>query len=368
MQAGCITLFLLLASSSASPPDHVDGSVEVLTYHGTSDASAAVAVADGMFVVADDENNILRVYRTNQHSGPVFSYDLTSFLRIDPKYPEADIEGATRVGDRIYWVTSHGRGVDGTERPNRYRFFAAKSKLQDGGIALDPIGTPCQTLVHELINSKPTGHLRLDRATHLGTKKLKKKERKKLAPKEDGLNIEALSASLDGKILYIGFRNPRPRNEMTSRREALVVVLNNPIEVVEKGAPPRFGEPMLWDLNGLGIRSMEYSHFHGVYFIVAGRHNAKHRFSLYRWSGDKTEPPVFVRQILPDDRDLNPEAMVLFEDSSKMLLLSDDGAVRVPVSDASECVKGQLRDKQYCLNKHLIDNGKKCFRGIWLEP
>ena len=34
--------------------------------------------------------------------------------------PEADIEGATRVQDRVYWITSHGANNDGEVRPSRH--------------------------------------------------------------------------------------------------------------------------------------------------------------------------------------------------------------------------------------------------------
>ena len=92
---------------------------EVLVYRGASDASAAVAVSEDMFVVADDENNILRVYRTDVGGMPVETFDLTEFLGTEREHAEADIEGATKTGNRIYWITSHGRNKDGKRRPNR---------------------------------------------------------------------------------------------------------------------------------------------------------------------------------------------------------------------------------------------------------
>ena len=55
---------------------------EVLIYRGASDASAAVAINENMFIVADDENNVLRVYGTDRPGMPLFSYDLTDFLGI----------------------------------------------------------------------------------------------------------------------------------------------------------------------------------------------------------------------------------------------------------------------------------------------
>jgi len=84
-----------------------------LVYRGTSDASAAVAIGRDMFIVADDENNILRVYKTTESGLPLFSFDLTEFLEVELEHPEVDIEGATIIGERVYWISSHGRNKDG---------------------------------------------------------------------------------------------------------------------------------------------------------------------------------------------------------------------------------------------------------------
>ena len=338
----------------------------VLVYRGMSDASAAVAVSDDMFVVADDENNILRVYKTGVGGLPQFSCDMTGFLDVEPEYPEADIEGATLVGDRIYWITSHGRNKDGKMRPNRYRFFAAKIKIENDKVAIEPVGKPCKTLAHKLVEMQMGRRLGLDKATRFDRNRLSKKELERLAPKEQGLNIEGLCASPDGKVLYIGLRNPLVENKMTGRGRAIVVPLDNPAAVVERGEAPVFGEEMLWDLGGLGIRSMEYSPFHKAYFIVAGPRDEGPGFALYRWSGEKENPPVLVRQLSYGD--FSPEAIVPFKSSSRLLLLSDDGTLPVKVASAAECVEGELLANGACPNKFLIDANKKFFRGIWLEP
>jgi len=334
---------------------------EVLIYRGTSDASAAVAVSEKMFIVADDENNVLRVYKTNTSGLPVFSYDLTQFLGIEPEHPEADIEGAAMIGDRIYWITSHGRNKDGKMRPNRYRFFATSVKVQNDNVTIRPVGIPCRTLIHSLIKTDAGIRLELERATRFDAANLTKRQRKNLAPKKDGLNIEGFCASPDGKTIYIGFRNPRPYSK------AIVVPLKNARQIIEREEPPIFGTPILWDLGGLGIRSMEYSHSHKAYFIVAGPHNEQLGFALYRWSGEKNRPPTLVRELNPDEGSFNPEALVTFKNSAGFLLLSDDGTLVINVSEPSECMEGKLSKDGKCLNKYLTDQNKKHFRAIWLE-
>ena len=332
-----------------------------LVFRGASDASAGVAIGEDMFIVADDENNVLRFYRAGQGGMPVFSYDLTEFLDIDPEHPEADIEGATMIGGRVYWITSHGRNKDGKMRAGRYRFFATEIKGEGGNVTVRPVGRPYRRLAHELLKIPDAGRLGFDEAT-LFDEDLKKKEREKLAPKEDGLNIEALCGSSDGETIYIGFRNPRASR--SSR--AIVVPLRNAGRVIERGERPVFGEPMLWYLGYLGIRSMEYSRFHEEYFIVAGSSDESDEFALYRWSGAIGAVPKLVRELGSGRGRFTPEALVPFG-NGRLLVLSDDGSLEIKVAGPVECLAGEYRDDGTCENKFLADPAKKTFRGVWLE-
>ena len=339
---------------------------EFLVFRGASDASAAVAVSEDMFVVADDENNILRIYETGKAGQPVGSFDITSFLDIEPDHPEADIEAAAMIGRRIYWITSHGRNKDGKLRPNRYRFFATDVLAENRSVKLRLAGKPYKTLVHELLKTNAARRLGLDKATRFGAE-LKKKDREKLAPKKEGLNIEGLCASADGGTLYIGFRNPRPKDKQAGRAKALVVPLLNPDRVIEKGKAPVFGEPILWDLKGLGIRSMEYSRFHKACFVIAGGPDEDEGFALYRWSGKPESPPVLECELSLGKSKFSPEALIPFEKSGRLLMLSDDGSLLVKVASAWECLEGEYRKDGTTLNKYLANPGRKTFRGIWVE-
>jgi hypothetical protein len=338
-----------------------------LVFHGASDASAAVALGKDTFIVADDENNTLRIYKTKNKTLPVSSFDMTKFLGTTSVHPEADIEAATMIDDRIYWITSHGRNKDGKPRQNRYRFFATTVKAKDKDIVIEPAGTPCKDLLHKLVETEKTKELGLQQATRFNAK-LKKKQRKKLAPKVNGLNIEGLCASHDKKSLYIAFRNPIPVDKKNSIAQALLIPLKNYEQVIDKNNEPVFGEPILWDLNGLGIRSMEYSAFHKAYFIVAGPHTSRREFVLYKWSGKKDDKPVPVRKIESDNNDFTPEALITFKDSDKLLLLSDDGTLLADVSSLADCMEGELLDNGKCPNKYLTNPNQKFFKGTWLKP
>src|SRR5690349_1982196 len=110
----CVALPALGQGGSAAP--HV--------FTGTADASAAVALDADRFVVGSDEDSLLRVYRRSAPGKPVEIIDISRFLQLTKKSPETDIEAAARIGDRIYWITSHGENISGKDRPNRHRFFA----------------------------------------------------------------------------------------------------------------------------------------------------------------------------------------------------------------------------------------------------
>ncbi len=367
METICHVIFFALMGSTIGFSFAGSSTKKPLIYQGTSDASAAAAISKDMFIVADDENNTLRVYKIEKGGLPICSCNLTDFLDVKSQHPETDIEGAASIADRIYWITSHGRAKDGQLRPNRYRFFATTIKVQNGNVTITPIGRPCKTLIHQLIKTKNMHRLELDKATRFN-KILTKKERKKLAPKEKGLNTEALCASADGKTLYIGFRNPLPVNSDTHKPNALIVPLNNAAEVIEKQDEPIFGKPILWNLKGLGIRSMEHSPFHKAYFIIAGSYDEEPKFALYRWSEDENTQPVLVRQLSFEKSDFTPEALIPFENSASLLLLSDDGSLAVKVAGPHECMKGQFNKDGTCLNKFLLEANKKTFRAIWLTP
>jgi hypothetical protein len=360
------TLYCICITSIASFSFNIENKEVFLVYRGTSDASAAVAIGRNMFIVADDENNTLRVYKTTQGGSPLLLYDLTEFLDVESEHPEVDIEGATKIGQRIYWISSHGRNKEGKTRPNRYRFFATNIETHNSNIIIKPIGKPCKTLIHALVKSENMRFLRLDKATRFDSYKLSKKERQKLAPKRAGLNIEGLCASSDSKTIYIGLRNPSLIDRRNRRSKAIIIPLKNADAVLEQNQLPIFGEPILWDLTSFGIKSMEYSSFHKAYFIIAGASDDTPGFALFQWDGKINNQPVLVKQF--EQRDFNPEALITFKNSEELFLLSDDGSLPIKVQGAWECLKGELRADGTCQNKHLINPEKKTFRGLWLVP
>lgn len=297
-------------------------------HFGMCDASAAVSLDASLFVVGNDEDNILRVYKHDESGAPIYSQDLSEFLQINPESPEADIEAATRIGNRIYWITSHGANKNGKYRPNRRRFFA--TDIESNG-NLKPVGTPFFDFVQVLDNSEGL------KDYHLG-------DAAKTAPKsEGGLNIEGLASTPAGELL-IGFRNPIPN------AKALLVPLKNPKEVIEGDKKPILGKPILLDLAGLGIRSIDYSPIKNTYFIIAGSYDSNDNFQFYQWSGNASDAPILINGV--SFNGLNPEELIVYpEEKTRIQILSDDGA---------EKLNGQA-----C--KDLKNPQDKSFRSIWIN-
>lgn len=309
-----LAVVVILAASmacAASPlADQQDGQPPrpdeaIVTRHGMCDASAAVAVGPHSFIVASDEDNVLRVYGPGDAQPQPGAFDLSPFLGLEADGPEADIEGATRIGDVVYWITSHGADKKGRPRPSGRRLFATQIEIVNGRVKVTPVGKPYDQLVHDLAVDPMLQAYDLEAAA-------------RRAPKlPQALNIEGLAATPAGELL-IGFRNPIPQGR------ALVVPIENPEDVVRGKAPAKLGSPMLLPLAGLGIRSIEYSAGRGEYLIVAGPAGEQGPFRLYRWTGSSTDAPVEVSGV--SFSGLQPEALIVYPaDPNEIDILSDDG-------------------------------------------
>ena len=336
------------------------GEAEELVFRGISDVSAAVFLDATHFAAADDETNCLRIYDVNIPGYPVSQPDLNAFLEIEGRFPEADIEAAARVGERIYWISSHGRNSDGKMRPNRYRFFCTKIKATEKLLQLEPVGRPCTNLIPRFLAHSSTVYETIADAARLD-KSLSKKERKKLAPKKDGLNIEGLSFYPPNKSLLIGLRNPLFSSAGKKGGDAIVIELLNPEAVVDDGAAAQFGEVLFWNLDNRGIRGIEYSSRQKMFFILAGAIDSETTFALYRWDGDFLHQPVLMH-VWDKEDSFNPEGIAEEPSNGLLWIFSDDGAIEVPVDSAQECMAGEMLDNGTCPNKHLKNPARKTFR------
>jgi hypothetical protein len=300
-------------------------SQRVVTFEGTCDASGAVPISAKLFAVADDESNVLRIYDADKGGPPIHAVDVTPELHLKKKKrPEADLEAATRVGDYALWISSHGRSKKGKSQPDRLRFFATNMPAPGAAVRLK--GAAYTRLLDDLVADARLAPFDLAAAAEL-------------SPQEQGgLNLEGMTATPTGGVL-LGFRNPVPRNK------ALLVELTNPLDPMH-GKPAQFGEPVLLDLGGLGVRGLSY--WRGRYVIAAGHYEHGAVSRLFTWTGGDSAPQPFPTPALDD---FNPEAFFTPEDRDDFMVLSDDGSREI---SGERC-------------KDLEDTQDMRFRGLWLR-
>ena len=293
------------------------------------DASAVLAINHDLFVIADDEDSLMRIYSRSNGGMPVQFRNLSTFLGFTGK-SEADIEGSARIGDRMFWITSHGNNRKGKEQVSRQRLFAVRVTGTNSTAQIQPTGKPYTRLLDDLLADPRLKQFNLLAATTL-------------PPKTPGaLNIEGLAATPEGHLL-IAFRNPVPRGQ------ALIVPLLNPLEVID-GQRARLGDPQLLNLGGYGIRSIE--EWRGNYLIVAGSVDGNGKSRLYEWNG-KGQPELWADANFTG---INPEAITVMQRgaTTELFIVSDDGTRKV---NGVDC-------------KKLTDPRQKSFRAVVmpLEP
>lgn len=293
-------------------------------YSGLCDASAAVSLGGGRFVVAEDENlNKLFTYRMGE-SEPQSTLDLLDYLGNengdDPH--ESDLEAAAQIGNEVYWISSHGTDKDGVPEENRFRFFATPLAGESASLSVEmPAKPPVRTLRDAFLADPRLTSLGLDEAAGL-------------PPKDGGLSIEGLAATPEHGLL-IGLRSPLQDGK------AIVIPLLNPAEVID-GAAASFGDPVLIDLSGRGIRSIERV---GERYLILGGDPGEGDIEtrLYSWTGGAGDAAVDLNA---DMEGLNGEALFA-TDENEAYVLSDDGNRRI--------------GSKKCKN---VDVAKKAFRGI----
>lgn len=321
MRSVFVAACLVCASCSSAAP--VAG--RRVVFEGTCDASGAVPIDARHFALADDEDNSLRIYDAERGGPPLWTYDLTPRLGLTgKKAEEIDLEGATHIGERAFWIGSHARKKSGKRAPSRLTFITTTIPRRDREIEV--VGGVHDTLLDELVADARLAPFDLAAAA----------ER---APQDPGgLNIEGLTATSSGTLL-LGFRNPIPAGR------ALLVPILNPLEI-GRGAPARFGGPVTLDLGGRGVRAL--SRRGDRLLILAGSYAHERETRLYVWDGQPGSP---AREVAFELGDLNPEAFFnAAPPGGEAMILSDDGALEI---DGRAC-------------KKLKDASKKRFRGLWV--
>lgn len=378
------------ASSSVTIANQEPELLSWIEYRGCCDASASVGLGGDWMAVANDENNSLRVYSVSEGGAPAWEADWSDseFLYLDRDHPEMDLEGAARVGDQVFWIASHGRNKSGKIRESRYRFFATSiiqpQVIPDDskeGDQIDESAQETELPAKKFPTLQPEGRaysrllsdlIRADAQWGFGLGAAAQK-----SPEDpNSLNIEALSAwpkktnnntsvaksttgsgeteseskvetETDSSInqseaaatrgaLAIGFRSPLKNGR------AILIPLLNPLEMVQANADAEFGDPVLLDLDGRGIRGMEMGvelqPDTSVFYILAGPPHDEDRppFRFYTWRfrerGNFRDSDL--RSVFLSQGPLNGvtwESVISLESATgrDLLLLADEGSEEI---------------------------------------
>lgn len=270
-------------------------SVSAITrFHtGAADASTAQMIDANYMLVADDEDQVLRLYDRHNSGLPLKEFDYTSSLGLTdlsggvPR--ETDIESSVRVGNRIYWLASHSNSSSGSIRVNRYRLFATDVSGSGSSTVLSYVGR-YDGLRTDLLNWD-ANDIHGFGADYFG---FAASAAPGVIPEiEDGsgFNIEGIVMAPDNVTAYICFRAPIVPTD--SRNKALIVPVTNLASLVSgnpSAGPALFGEPIELYLGGLGIREIK-KNASGQYLIIAGPHDGSDYFPLYTWTGNANDVP-----------------------------------------------------------------------------
>lgn len=255
-----------------------------------SDASGAVSIDDNYMLVADDETNLLRLFSRKKSGIDLYSLDISSSVGASE---ECDLEGAAtsvkfNTGKRVYWIGSLGNSKSGNLKPNRDRVIATELSGTGATTTVSVKGYSAKFRA-ALISWGDGNSWNFTASANAG-----------MIPKRiDGFNVEGLTVTHGGDTAFVGFRAPcvpikGTTPNSSNRKYAVVAPITNFETLMNTNGTittnPICSEPILFDLEGLGIRSVEKVGT-SLYLIVAGLYTGGGSPSIYLWDGRKHANP-----------------------------------------------------------------------------
>ena len=292
---------------------------------GTCDASAAVALGTGPIVVASDEDDTLRVYDLERaDSLPTQKVSLDALLDPVSKDGEADLEGAARVADTIYWIGSQGNNKSAKGRPRRRVVVATVVRFTGGRFELVPAGRAYASLRDDLLASPLLSEYGLANAA-------------KLAPEPAGLNVEGFASARSGDRLLVGFRSPRPEEK------ALVVGVRIGDALRTPSARMTVTDATTLELGGYGIRDLAPIS-DAAFLIAAGPAGDDGTTRMYQWIPAAEEGTLRQVAMTGFDTTMTIEAIAVPAGrSNRVLLAADDGGRRLGAQSCKDAPPARRR-------------------------
>ncbi|MCU0324868.1 MAG: YDG domain-containing protein [Spirosomaceae bacterium] len=267
---------------------------------GKSDASTAIKVDNDLMLVADDEDQTIRLYNRNNSGLPVNSFDFTSVLGLTdisggvPR--EVDIEASLKIGNSIYWMGSESNASNGNNRPNRNRVF--KTDISGTGIGTSLIYVSRYDFLKDDILAWDANNLHGKGANYYG---LVASASAGVIPEStalNGFNIEGIEIAPDNTTAYVAFRAPQVIP--SDRKKALIIPITNFTSILAANGgtigSATFGTPIELNLGERGIREIRKNDTN-EYLIIAGPADAAtgtapKDFKFYTWTGKPTDEPI----------------------------------------------------------------------------
>ena len=279
---------------------------------GLYEPSAIVQLADGRFLVVEDEKEHPFSLVQIDLRGRVVSTPLTPgwFEGGDGFWKLDDLEGlALDRSGAICAITSQSLAGDGDRKKAREKLV----RFRVEGDRVEARQT-CKGLKAALVAAFPALAAAAEVADVKGG---------------GGLNVEALEfqSEADGRSLaqqrlLVGFRSP-----LIDER-AVIAVVENPDGMFERDEAPRVGDRLVTlDLGGNGIRGMGYvPDLHGFLLIGGPVSKASAEFGLWFWNGNPDGVVCRVEPTgVPDIAHAEGICPAIIDGQPRIVLVSDDG-------------------------------------------
>ena len=274
-------------------------------FEGVYEPSAVQQLPDGRLLIAEDEpSHAFSIVSIDKSGRFVEDEALDTHVITGFKRRLNDLEALARDDEGfIYALTSHSRTRKGNRSPDREHIL--RFKIQGG----DVLGLTSYDNLTQVLETDKKLHDLI-------------RERTKAEISFDEINIEGMAFDPVKKRLVLGFRDPEFNNM------ALVAFIGNPKEVFEHHAKPEFDEVAILEIDGGGIRSLNYDPVLKNYVIANEiKDENGQRFSqLWSWSGKPTDEPQKIS--LPNLQHItNVEAVdsIVVNGKAQMILMGDEG-------------------------------------------
>lgn len=234
-------------------------------------------------------------------------------LLLQRQIVQRDIEGATQSADALYLTSSMSQVNDDTED---YRVLA-EIKLNDDGSIFSERYIYARDMIISAMEK------------HFGDTAWLRRVKVSFG-KNGGLNVEGLSVSDKGsEHLVFGFRSPLVDDKFGSpeldpsfsltQGLAIIMQVSSPFDVMQPAT-----NITLVDLNGQGIRGMEYIPALNGYIIISGGVEKLDVYDLWLYE-PKTSKTTKLSKAGDDFSKLcRPEAVLNIPETSTLLILSEE--------------------------------------------